>query len=107
MVSTVAELSASGNEIPQAQTAARLKREKAVRKLLTRYEKVIFSFFRELNLPLKFREIVRAYILASDGNTFFEASYNELTDLLFNRSAIRLQANRDRVRYNVTSFQEW
>src|SRR5688572_10522618 len=101
MVSTIAEFPASGNEIPQVQAAARLKREKAVRKLLTRYEKVIFSLFRELSLPLKFREIVRAYILASDGNTFFEASYNELTDLLFKHSAMRLQANRDTVRYHA------
>lgn len=107
MIITKPHLTDASLDAPQAQTDTRLKREKVVRKLLTKYEKVIFSFFRELNLPLKFREIVRAYILASGGDTFFEASYNELTDLLFKRSATRLQANRETVRYHARALQAW
>lgn len=107
MESTIADFAAISNETLQARDATRLKREKVVRKLLTRYEKVIFSFFREFGLPLKFREIVRAYILASDGNTVFEASYNELTDLLFKRSAARLRANTDTVTYHAKALQKW
>jgi hypothetical protein len=107
MTLIVAEHIALGNEIPPLTAVTYGKREKAVRGLIKRYESAIFGFFRELSLPLKFREIVRAYILASDGNTVFEASYNELTDLLFKRSATRLQANRETVIYHAKALQDW
>jgi bifunctional DNA primase/polymerase-like protein len=83
------------------------KREKQIKKLIKRYEDTIFSFFRELNLPLKFREIIRAYIVASDGNTFFDASHTDLTNILFRRSATGFRANRERVRSNVRALQKW
>jgi len=90
----------------QRRVGSQNRREKQVKRLIQKYEAAIFSFFRELNLPLKFREIIRAYILVCGGETVFEASYNELTDTLFKRTE-RLQANRDKVRYNIESLQEW
>lgn len=82
-------------------------REKQVKRLIKKYETTIFSFFREFGLPLRLREIIRAYILASGGETVFEASHNELTDILFKRTLARLQADRETVRNNVKSLQRW
>lgn len=92
---------------PQRRVGSQNRREKQVKSLVKKYEDTIFSFFRELGVPLKFREIIRGYILASGGEIVFEASYSELTDILFKRTAGRLQSNRDVVRYNAESFQEW
>jgi bifunctional DNA primase/polymerase-like protein len=78
-----------------------------IKKKIKKYEETIFSFFRELNLPTKFREIVRAYIVASDGNTIFEASYNDLTNILFKRSPLRFQGNKNRTRSNVRALKKW
>jgi putative DNA primase/helicase len=84
-----------------------LATKSVIKKRITKYEKTIFSFFRELNLPPKFREIIRAFIIASDGNTFFEASYNDLTNILFKRSAIRFRANKNWTRSNVRALKKW
>jgi hypothetical protein len=92
---------------PQRRVGSQNGRDKQIKKLIKRYEATVFSFFRELNLPLKFREIIRGYILASDGETVFEASYNELTDVLFKRAAARLPSNREMVRYNAEALQKW
>ena len=91
----------------QLQANTRLKREKKIKKLIKRYEDTVFSFFRELNVPLKFREIIRAYIVASDGHTYFEASHTDLTNILFRRSATGFGANRERVRSNARALQKW
>jgi hypothetical protein len=91
----------------QRQAGSQNRREKQVKRLVKKYEATIFSFFRELGVPLKFREIIRGFILASGGETVFEASYNDLTDILFKRTAARLQSNRDMVRYKAESLQEW
>ena len=91
----------------QRQAGSQNGREKQIKKLIRKYETTIFSFFRELGLPLNCREIIRAYILASDGETAFEASYNELTDILYKRSSARLKANREAVRYNIRALQNW
>lgn len=91
----------------QGQAGSQNRREKQVKRLVKKYEDTIFSFFRELGVPLKFREIIRGFILASGGETVFEASYNDLTDILFKRTAARLQSNRDVVRYKAESLQEW
>lgn len=107
MTSRIAENATLGNETPPEVATTRLKREKTVRRLIKRYESAIFGFFRELSLPLKFREIVRAYILASDGNTLFEASYNDLTDHLFKRSATKLLTDRASVCYHAKRLQDW
>lgn len=93
--------------VRQRQAGSQNRREKQIKRLVKKYEDTIFSFFRELGVPLKFREILRGYILASGGETVFEASYNELTDVLFKRTAARLQSNHDVVRYNAESLQEW
>ncbi len=92
---------------PQRRAGSQNRRDKHIKRLIKKYEATVFSFFRELNLPLKFREIIRAYILASGGETVFEASYKELTDILFKKNPARLQANREAVRYNVGELQRW
>ena len=91
----------------QLHADTRGKREKQIMKLIKKYEDTIFSFFRELNLPLKFREIIRAYIVASDGDIVFEASHTDLTNILFRRSATSFHANRERGRSNIRALQKW
>ena len=91
----------------QFQTNTRQRRERQIKRLIKKYEETIFSFFRELNLPLKFREIIRAYIVASDGESLFEASHTDLTNILFRRSATGFRANRERVRSNIRALQKW
>jgi hypothetical protein len=85
----------------------RLKREKQIKKLIKKYEDTIFSFFRELRVPLKYREIIRAYILASGGETIFEASHKDLTNLLYKRSLTEFQTHKDTVRYHASGLQKW
>jgi hypothetical protein len=91
----------------QSQADTRLKREKQIKRLIKKYEETIFSFFRELKVPLQCRELLRAYIIASNGETNFEASHTYLTNLLYKKSFVDFDSNRDKVRYSISKLQKW
>ena len=91
----------------QSATVNRTQRERKIKKLITKYEETIFAFFRELKIPTRYREIVRAFIIASGGETVFEASYRELTNILFKSSSLDYEANRASVRHTVKNLLRW
>lgn len=71
------------------------------------YERALTELFNRLNLKANHRELIRGFILISNGNSQFEVSYSELANLLFGNEQTRKEALRERVRNWIDSLLKW
>jgi hypothetical protein len=68
---------------------------------ISRREKLLMRFFANLNIPERYREVIRLLWLASEGRSTFEVSYLELAKLS------RKEPNKKKMQSLVKNFLKW
>lgn len=68
---------------------------------------ILSELFKKLGLKPNQCELIRAFIVASKGETSFEVSRAELAQILFNDNETKFRANKERISDWLEVLQKW
>lgn len=88
-------------------TQIEINKENQVIKSAIQYELVFNEFFKELGLKPAQRELIRAFIVISKGQTHFEVSNNDLANVLYKKDTNGIQKNRGNLDYARKVLVKW
>ncbi len=71
------------------------------------YERVFSELFRELRLKPAQSELIRAFLIVSDGETEFEASNSDLARILYKTDGTYDKKLNGKVKYALKVLEEW
>lgn len=74
---------------------------------VVKYEQAFNNFFKELGLKPSQTQLIRAFIDISKGQINFEASANDLANILYKKNTNGFQKNRGKVSYALKVLAKW
>jgi hypothetical protein len=77
------------------------------RKASVDYERAFSELFRELRLKPAQSELIRAFLMVSDGETEFEASKSDLAQILYKTDGTYDKKLNGKVKYALKVLEEW